>query len=366
MNNKLQAMLLVCALPFSAQAAQELSPWYLGAGLGLNNYEPNCDQKTMRECGEDEPYAWDLFAGYLFSDNFSVELGYRELGRAEWTDYSGKLNDVGAHGVAAGLVTSWPLFTRFTFSAEAGAMHYLIYNNKQWGSEYYSDNGIAPYIGVGLGYQITDNLKVQAKYRRYENLDETVWNTLEMESNYYGLALLWRFGSYTSEPAPAAMAPMDDDNDGVNNEQDQCPDTPATHLTDAMGCTQYHFVEGTVDFQLDHINFENDSDVIKEEHHDELDKLASYMKENERVVVELAGHSSNIGDPDYNMQLSDRRANAVRNMLIEKYGITGERITAKGYGVTQPVAQGNNPQAHSVNRRIEAHVSGEMKKPILK
>ncbi|MCG9695977.1 OmpA family protein [Shewanella sp. Isolate11] len=368
MNNTLKAVLLTSMLPFAANAAQELTPWYVGGGLGINNYEPNCDEKTMKQCGEDEPYAWDVLGGYLFNDYFGIELGYRDLGRAEWTDYSNKLNDAGAKGITLGLVAFWPLFDKFSLSAEAGAMNYLLSNKKQWGSEYYSDSGIAPFVGVGLGYNITENLKLSAKYRRYENLDENEWNTLEMESNYYGLELTWRFGRYKSDPAPAPVAAVetDADNDGVADTQDQCPDTPSTHKVDAMGCTVYEYVDGKRDINLGHINFENNSDTITDEHHEDLEKLAKYMNENDKVVVHLAGHASNVGNPDYNMKLSERRAQAVAKLMVNQYGISADRVSAKGYGITQPVMEGNTPEAHRANRRIEAHITGPMKQAVLK
>ncbi|SQH75642.1 protein of unknown function [Shewanella benthica] len=58
--------------------------------------------KTMKICGKDDPYPWNVFAGYL-NDYFAVELGY--LGRAKWLDYANKMNDVGAKGLSLGIDT---------------------------------------------------------------------------------------------------------------------------------------------------------------------------------------------------------------------------------------------------------------------
>ncbi len=275
MNNTLKAILLTSMLPLAANATQELSPWYVGGGVGINNYEPNCDQKTMKSCGTDDPYAWDLFGGYLFSDNFGVELGYRDLGRAEWVDYGNKLNDVGAKGMTLGVVGIWPFANKWSISAEAGAMNYTISNNRQWGTEYYSDSGVAPYIGAGIGYNITDNIKLQAKYRRYENLDENEYNTLEMQSNYWGLELSYRFGSPAPVVVAVAAAPLDSDNDGVEDSMDKCPDTPANHKVDAAGCTIYK--EVTEQRDVGSILFDNDSDTVKQVSYERIKKLADYM-----------------------------------------------------------------------------------------
>ncbi|QSX30855.1 OmpA family protein [Shewanella cyperi] len=370
MNNSLKALLLVSALPFAANAADGLSPWYAGAGLGINNYEPNCDQKTMMTCGEDDPYAWDVFGGFLFNEHFGVELGYRDLGRAEWVDYSNVLNDVGARGLSLGLVAFFPIAEKWSLSAEAGAMDYLLYNNKQWGSQYYSDSGIAPYIGAGVGYQLTENLKLQAKYRRYENLDDDAFNTLEMESNYWGLELSYRFGeSKKAAPAPAPVPmvkeePKDSDMDGVFDEQDQCPATPSNHKVDSKGCTIYKDDVST--YTLGSLRFANNSSVINPNSYADIEKLANYMNQHPGSTVEIGGHASNVGNPDYNLKLSDKRAQATAKVLVEKYGIAASRVSAKGYGITMPVMDGNSDEAHAANRRVEAVVTGSEKVAVLK
>lgn len=371
MKNTLKVVLLTSMLPFAASAAQELTPWYVGGGLGVNNYEPSCDQKTMKVCGEDDPYAWDVFGGYLFNEYVGIELGYRDLGRAEWTDYSNKRNDVGARGMSLGFVGFYPLADKWSLSAEAGALNYLISNKKEYNTEYYSDSGIAPYLGAGIGYNFTDNLKLQAKYRRYENLDEEKWNTVSMESNYWGLELSYRFGASTPAPvaAPVAVAPVvvplgDDDKDGVTNNIDKCPDTPSTHKVDATGCSVYENV--TTKYDLGGILFANDSAEIRAGSFADLEKLADHLTKYPQHTVSVQGHASNVGKAEYNMKLSERRAVSVASALNKKYGISMSRINSVGYGVTKPVMQGSSAEANRVNRRIEAIVTGTEKRVVLR
>lgn len=370
MKNTLKVVLLASLFPLAGQAAEGLTPWYVSGGLGVNNYEPNCDQKTMKICGEDSPYAWDVAGGYLFNDYFGLELGYRDLGRAEWTDYSNTRNDVGAHGFTLGLVAFYPFAHNWSLSAEAGAMNYIITNNVNYGNHYYSDRGVAPFIGAGIGYNFTDNLKLAAKYRRYENLDEDKWNTLEMESNYWGLELSYRFGeskpALLAAPAAVAAAPVkvDSDKDGVYDDVDQCPNTPANHKVDAKGCTVYEFV--TTKHDLGGILFDNNSAEIKSNSYADLDKLAQYLKSNPEHTVVIEGHASNVGKADYNMKLSERRANVVAQALNSKYGISTSRIKSVGYGITKPIMEGNSAEANRLNRRIEAIVTGTEKRAVLK
>ncbi|MGL4476043.1 MAG: OmpA family protein [Shewanella sp.] len=364
MKHLSKLVLVAACFPLMASAAQELTPWYVGAGVGVNNYQPNCDQKTMKTCGEDDPYAWDVFAGYMFNDYLGLELGYRDLGQAVWTDYSDKLNDVGAKGATLGLVAVWPFADSWSLSAEAGAMKYILSNNKQWGSEYYSDNGVAPYYGVGLGYNLTENLKLQAKYRRYENLEDSKWNTLDMESNYWGLELSYRFGSEVATPAPVAPpVVLDSDNDGVPDSSDACPDTPAGYLVDAQGCTV--MAETAQELDVD-AKFANNSAVLDQTSYDEVGLLAEFMNNNPDSTVVIKGFASNVGKPDYNMTLSQKRAEAVAQVLEEKFGIAASRISAKGYGITQPLMEGNSAEANAANRRIEAHVSVVQMAPVMR
>ena len=82
-----------------------------------------------------------------------------------------------------------------------------------------------------------------------------------------------------------------------------------------------------------------------------------------KVVIE--GHASNIGNPAYNMRLSERRAKSVANILTGE-GVEASRITSVGYGVTRLRVQGNTPEAHAANQRIEAKVTAKVKEPVLR
>ena len=209
---------------------------------------------------------------------------------------------------------------------------------------------------------------MQLKYRRYENLDDDKWNTLNMESNYWGLALSYRFG--TAAPAvvaaaPVVVAPLDSDNDGIIDSLDKCGDTPSTHQIDNYGCSLSMFVETTEQHEVGSILFANNSSIVKKESYDKIEKLATYMNNNPKSTVLILGHSSDVGQADYNMMLSDKRANSVANILIEKYRINRNRVSAKGEGITQPIIEGNSPEANKANRRIEAYITDSKSEAVL-
>ncbi|WP_394129745.1 OmpA family protein [Shewanella maritima] len=369
MNKTFKVVLLASLVPFAATAEQELSPWYVGAGLGVNNYEPNCELTVMSQCGEDAPYAWDVFAGYMFSDYFGAELGYRDLGKAEWVDYNNRLFDIGAKGPTLGLVASYPFADGWSLNAELGGMAYSVSNVHNLAGEDSSDSGVAAYYGAGIGYMVTENLKLQAKYRRYEDFEAKEWVNLDMQSNYWGLELSYRFGTEAKAAPVAVAAPVvaavavDADKDNVLDDQDKCLGTPANHKVDADGCTIYENV--TAQYVLEGILFDNNSSVIKQSSYEVLDKVANYLEKNPEHNILIEGHASNTGNPDYNMTLSDKRAKAVATVLIEKYGINANRIDSVGYGVTRPAMEGSSAEANRVNRRIEAVVTTNEKRPVL-
>jgi len=103
---------------------------------------------------------------------------------------------------------------------------------------------------------------------------------------------------------------------------------------------------------LEGVNFDFDKAVIRPEDYVKLDQDADTLKEWGDVDVEVAGHTCSIGTEDYNMGLSRRRAEAVRNYLIGK-GLNADRLTAKGYGESRPVASNATFEGRAQNRRVE-------------
>jgi outer membrane protein OmpA-like peptidoglycan-associated protein len=87
----------------------------------------------------------------------------------------------------------------------------------------------------------------------------------------------------------------------------------------------------------------------------ELDKVIQLMNENPLLVVEISGHTDNTGTPEYNQELSEKRAGSVKNYLSEN-GISPARMTAVGYGLTKPIATNETEEGRSENRRTELKI----------
>jgi OmpA-OmpF porin, OOP family len=106
-------------------------------------------------------------------------------------------------------------------------------------------------------------------------------------------------------------------------------------------------------FDLYGVYFDTDKTVVKPESTASLDEVASLLKIDRSLKLEVSGHTDNTGDKAHNMTLSQGRADAVKAMLVSKYGIDAKRLVAKGYGDTKPVAPNTSDANKAKNRRVE-------------
>ncbi len=109
---------------------------------------------------------------------------------------------------------------------------------------------------------------------------------------------------------------------------------------------------------LNNIFFETNSSTLMPESSVELATLIKLLEENPNLKVEIEGHTDNIGEADYNLELSKRRAEAVKTYLVEK-GIALERLSSKGYGFSKPITDNSTEQARALNRRTEIRIIGK-------
>ena len=143
----------------------------------------------------------------------------------------------------------------------------------------------------------------------------------------------------------------DTDGDGVYDNRDVCPKVagPASN----KGCPEIkQEVIQRIALAAKGINFETGSDRILPESFDDLDALVKILNEYPEAKVAIDGHTDNVGDPQKNRELSQKRADAVRAYLISK-GIDPARLTATGYGDTQPVADNKTKAGKAKNRRVD-------------
>jgi outer membrane protein OmpA-like peptidoglycan-associated protein len=111
-------------------------------------------------------------------------------------------------------------------------------------------------------------------------------------------------------------------------------------------------------YTLENVFFDTGLSKLKSSSYKALNDLAEVMKLKPTLIIEIAGHTDNTGTPEINIKLSQDRADAVRNYLIKK-GIATNRVTAKGYGYTKPVADNSTDEGKQKNRRTEVRIIKE-------
>jgi OOP family OmpA-OmpF porin len=158
----------------------------------------------------------------------------------------------------------------------------------------------------------------------------------------------------------AKGCPLDSDGDGVYDYLDKCPGTPQGVKVDQDGCapkvvestTQKAVVAGT---RLDlKVQFDTGKSLIKKQYYDELKAVGDALNQDKTLKGTIEGYTDSVGNDKLNQQLSQRRANAVRDYIIKNFKVDGKRLTAKGYGEANPVADNGTAAGRAQNRRIEA------------
>jgi len=149
----------------------------------------------------------------------------------------------------------------------------------------------------------------------------------------------------------------DSDNDGVADSQDKCLETPAGAKVDETGCR----VMLTKDVSISlNVQFANNSDAISETYHNEIGRVAAFMRQYPDTSAVIEGHTDSRGAASYNQQLSQKRANAVMQYLIEKFQIAASRLSAKGVGEASPIASNETAEGRATNRRVQAEIKTQV------
>lgn len=163
-------------------------------------------------------------------------------------------------------------------------------------------------------------------------------------------------------PAGAAVdakgCELDDDGDGVVNSKDQCPDTPARALVDDTGCQKYLSKDVK---QTLYVQFGLDKSEVRKTSYPELEDLANKMYQYPSANLVLEGYTDSTGSASYNQNLSEQRAAAVKKVLVDHFGVDNSRITTSGHGEDSPVATNKTRDGRAQNRRVVATMKATTK-----
>ncbi|EPL03696.1 OmpA family protein [Pseudomonas sp. CF161] len=186
--------------------------------------------------------------------------------------------------------------------------------------------------GAGVKYYFTDNLFARAGVEADYKLDNGKWDyapTVGLGVNFGGSG-----GKVAPAPAPAP-APVAEPE----------PEAPVAEV---------------VRVELD-VKFDFDKAVVKTNSYGDIKNLADFMKQYPQTTTVVEGHTDSVGPDAYNQKLSERRANAVKQVLTNQYGVESNRVQSVGYGESRPVADNATEAGRAVNRRVEASVEAQAK-----
>jgi len=154
---------------------------------------------------------------------------------------------------------------------------------------------------------------------------------------------------YEAPPPPV----LDMDGDGILDDQDNCPETPANIKVDEYGCPLPFKEKVTITLLVE---FDFDKDEVKFLYHEDIEKVANLLKAYPMTNAELEGHTDSIGTEEYNMTLSRQRAESVKKYLAEKMGIDASRISTVGYGESFAIDTNETEEGRQNNRRVMANI----------
>jgi OOP family OmpA-OmpF porin len=285
---------------------------------------------------------------YRFGENWAAEFNYA----------AGEVNDSNTGQDVD--IDTWHLGGLYYITPQDSLHPYLGFGagelNRDFDSGSEGDTQLN--VGAGFRYYFTDHWNWRADARYLYAPDD------ERGDIALSLGISYSFAPPPSrkraEPAPApvaaaavAAAPVekDSDGDGVLDKNDQCPGTPPNTRVDERGCEIERVEVASIELK---INFAFDSDVVQDRYMAELKGLADFLEQADHLNVEIEGHTDSQGPDEYNEGLSQRRANAVKKVLVDKFGIADSRLHARGYGESQPVDTNDTKAGRAENRRVMA------------
>jgi OOP family OmpA-OmpF porin len=193
--------------------------------------------------------------------------------------------------------------------------------------------------GPGLKYFLNDNLALRGDFRHLVFRDNDTFSNYE-----YTVGLTYQFGGMKPVPAPVAQ-PEPAPAPAV----EAAPETPLEPVPAAEPTPEMMKYCVTLD-----ILFDIEKAEIRPEYNTEVAKVGDFMKKYPTTTAVIEGYTDEVGSDDFNMQLSQQRAESVVNALVANFGIDRSRLSAKGYGKTKPIADNSTDEGRQKNRRIDA------------
>jgi len=331
---KIAPVLLVSAflVPLNAHAGTKAGSVELSPFAGYNFFEKGQNLENRPVFGGR--------VGYYFTDSFGIE-GTGEFTNSQVDNKSTQFTREGQFtspddGVK---VTKYHLDLIYNFMPESKFNPFVVAG---YGATHYSPKinnknmSIVDY-GVGAKYWVAENIALRVDVRDHLLLDEQIH---DVETT---LGVVFRFGG--NEKAAVAQSEPE-------------PSTPPTVVKEEAPLVAAPAAEPTPE-RMKYcvslgIEYDINKDDIRPQYHDEVAKVGDFMQKYPTTTAVIEGYADEVGSADYNMKLSQRRAESVVKYLEVRFGIAPTRLSAKGYGKTQPIATNATDAGKQKNRRINA------------
>lgn len=325
----------------------------IGAGLGFTSplWGNNFDDASKGSL------AYNLHGRYNLSSANSLQLNLSRLEFKEGLDLGANRN---AKVYDVLFLHRCDALSRFSFVYGAGAGVADLSS-----IDPYDNLKLALKARAGAEYGITHDLfaSVTVDYQYMNNMPGSDSDAPHLDAHALvpQANLTWYFGgakeaavvtAVAAAAAPVVAMDRDTDGDGVMDKKDKCPGTPAGSTVNAYGCVK----EEKASIQVK-VLFASGSAVVSPASNKEIEELATFLNEHKGTKAEIQGHTDSSGKAINNKKLSQFRADAVKNALINTHKIDAARLHAVGFGSEQPVADNKTAEGRLENRRVIAIIT---------
>ena len=299
---------------------------------------------------------------YGITDNLSVNFDVIYLQAAlDASKVDGTKREVNtAKTVDFALGAQWRFLPKSKFVPYIGAgidvmwNKWAVYNNSE---EYLESQGIkvdvdytyGAHLSVGTDFFITPNIALNAEIRGLYSTkgDVTVKQTGHADlayaeynptniSGFVGIRFFFGGPKEASQPMAKEVAP------------------------EAAAEVEQQIIEkGRITLKVE---FDTGKAIVKQDYYKEIERVANIMKKYPELNIVIEGHTDNMGGEKYNLNLSQKRTESIKEVMVKNYKIESARITPKGFGYSKPVADNATKEGRKSNRRVEASLEYTIKK----
>jgi outer membrane protein OmpA-like peptidoglycan-associated protein len=354
--------IFICAL-FSLVSFNALAYDLSGKfGIGLNgSYQIPVFGNNFND-GADADFGYGLHARYHLSDALHFELA---LARSEFDDTRTRFDNLNVWGV-------YRLDGKANFTPVVGlglgAVRPKNYNP--------TSTKLSALVRLGAEYGINESLSL-GLFADYQYVSKLLGDMPRSRAHVVSphLAITWYFGAESTKSVVSEVkkevaakveakkeevksnfvdeSNLDSDDDGVKDPNDRCPQTAKGTKVNSIGCA----LDEKASIQIN-VEFLSGKSNVQSKYDAHLTEVADFFKKNSEIKAQIQGYTDNTGSEAKNIALSEARAKAVMNELIKK-GVDKSRLSAKGFGPANPIADNSTLEGRQQNRRVVAELSSK-------